>query len=509
MSYTSGKATADVCDRDYFKKGIAGEQGVDVVMRSRFSAGRVVGFYAPVRFEGEICGVLVGFLNEHTVSNLLRTQLYGYAADTMLLDGNGTVLGRYIDSQTEKIANVRDVTHTIREGQRTKAMEALENRTSCAFRFQGTAGESTGCIVPVEGTDWMVLQLFPSEAVRDMVDAVNRDEQFLMVLLTALLVWFGAQILFVWKKKAALDHARENKDRVTKLLQNVADDYICLIDVNLKTGQEEQFRLYDGEKLTDWAEGNYDYTHCVKRYAQSVVCENDRQRFENAASLQTLEQVLTAQKDFYMEYDAMVGGEKRHLQSKFTRYAEPGREAHILIGILDITGLTREQVRAQTSMDLIVSAASTVYPFILEENLTKNETRTVYNQGIVHAGRMERLTVEELVDSLKTSVEPEDLEKLTPSMGWEAKLAAYGRGERSSYLRLRQWGDDGKIHWMETRHIRALDDPGRASVPIVAVTANAFDEDWQEAKKAGMNGHVAKPVSLQELKRVMAQVSGA
>ena len=112
-----------------------------MVMRSRFSAGRVVGFYAPVRFEGEICGVLVGFLNEHTVSNLLRTQLYGYAADTMLLDGNGTVLGRYIDSQTEKIANVRDVTHTIREDQRTKAMEALENRTSCAFRFQGTAGE--------------------------------------------------------------------------------------------------------------------------------------------------------------------------------------------------------------------------------------------------------------------------------------------------------------------------------------------------------------------------------
>jgi len=43
-----------------------------------------------------------------------------------------------------------------------------------------------------------------------------------------------------------------------------------------------------------------------------------------------------------------------------------------------------------------------------------------------------------------------------------------------------------------TRAIRAL--PGRAQLPILAMTANAFDEDRQACLEAGMNDHVGKPV---------------
>ncbi len=57
-----------------------------------------------------------------------------------------------------------------------------------------------------------------------------------------------------------------------------------------------------------------------------------------------------------------------------------------------------------------------------------------------------------------------------------------------------------------TRQIRALEDAARASVPIVAMTANAFDEDKQKALEAGMNGHVAKPIDIPQLMDTLKEV---
>ena len=50
-----------------------------------------------------------------------------------------------------------------------------------------------------------------------------------------------------------------------------------------------------------------------------------------------------------------------------------------------------------------------------------------------------------------------------------------------------------------TRAIRALDRPDASSVPIIAMTANAFDEDRKRSKAAGMNAHLAKPLDMQAL----------
>jgi len=59
-----------------------------------------------------------------------------------------------------------------------------------------------------------------------------------------------------------------------------------------------------------------------------------------------------------------------------------------------------------------------------------------------------------------------------------------------------------------TRAIRALDRADAQNVPIVALTANAFDEDVQRSLQAGMNAHLSKPVDPEHLYQTLEELIG-
>ena len=58
-----------------------------------------------------------------------------------------------------------------------------------------------------------------------------------------------------------------------------------------------------------------------------------------------------------------------------------------------------------------------------------------------------------------------------------------------------------------TKHIRSLKDPKLSAIPIIAMTANAFDEDKKAAYDCGMNGFISKPIVIEEIVRELGKIS--
>jgi len=56
------------------------------------------------------------------------------------------------------------------------------------------------------------------------------------------------------------------------------------------------------------------------------------------------------------------------------------------------------------------------------------------------------------------------------------------------------------------KNIRRLEDQKKASIPIVAVTANAFEEDRMIAMEAGMNGYLAKPYDVPAIMEMLKKL---
>ena len=101
------------------------------------------------------------------------------------------------------------------------------------------------------------------------------------------------------------------------------------------------------------------------------------------------------------------------------------------------------------------------------------------------------------------------------SMGFEVETAVNGREAVDKVMAAEPGYYDAVLMDIQmpvmngyeaTELIRSLPEPELASLPIIAITANAFAEDVQKALDVGMNGHIAKPLDKDNIRRVLKEV---
>lgn len=348
--YTSDGVITNISDREYFKRGIVGNWGICQVPHSSVNGEKLIGFYAPVYYNDKICGIMVGFLSEKTVSDILDSSMYNYPADTYILSKDGTVIGSCNEEGTTAFSNISDAAKYISEQYKDGFISAIENQQNFQFIFRGSKGKSIGYIVPIKGTDWTLAQIFPSEATYEVMLSTHKDSVKSFAMITLIFAIFILVLLLLYRRNAKEKAEEIANNKINTLLRCVSEDYVYLINVDLETQQEVRYKLFSGDALEDWADGHYNYTYCIEKYADDFVAEYDRQRFIEATKLSVLMDVLTIQNNYYIEYDVVIDGNTMQYQGKFTISNEKPFENHMLISIRDITESARERIAREKEL---------------------------------------------------------------------------------------------------------------------------------------------------------------
>ncbi len=183
----------------------------------------------------------------------------------------------------------------------------------------------------------------------------------------------------------------------------------------------------------------------------------------------------------------------------------------IIITAYDVTAIMEEAkdigVTAYCNKPIFLSELRDTLASCIHSEKEEEETATVATAEDVEAFKGKRILLVE-----DNELNREIAEELLTESGFEVETAEDGSvavekvaSSEAGYYDLVLMDVQMPIMdgYEATRRIRALDNEQLASVPIVAMTANAFDEDRRQAAECGMNAHVAKPIDIQQLMQVL------
>ena len=147
-----------------------------------------------------------------------------------------------------------------------------------------------------------------------------------------------------------------------------------------------------------------------------------------------------------------------------------------------------------------------VLPFEIDKSVVKEEVQT--EQEVPDVAGMRVLLVEDNELNLEIArylLEEADVEVTVARNGQEAVDIFKDSKENEIDLILMDIMMPVMDGLEATRRIRTCGHPRGSDVPIIAITANAFADDIQKAKNAGMNEHLAKPFEMEKVLRVIAR----
>ena len=349
---TSSGTHADVTDRDAYRKGMQGETGVCAVINNELAQHQFFSFYTPLRYQGEIIGVLCGLYSEERMQDIIETQFFGVTARTYLCMGDGTVITcagtkKKPDNLLEFVINSQNITGKSEDAFR----HAFETHTSQSFSYENSTGTANAYLAVLEYNDWVLVQVFPASITNQMRSTTDNAAVALVGgVIAAFLIYIGYLLISKQRKERQL---RDENEEISQIVMSVTELFSRFAIADLKHNTYSYVTKADGMPESGT------YTTLLEYVSEFYVDGEDGVDMKAMITPEHIREVMT--KDVsYLQYEYHIcRGEDRweNMSVICLKRDSSGKPISVLFAIQNITERKRMELESHVALQNAFDAA--------------------------------------------------------------------------------------------------------------------------------------------------------
>ena len=349
VSYASDGRTSSAAGHDYYENGMMGKKGTSVVFDSEFYDETMLCFYAPVRYDGRIIGVMRGaYLAEEYLKDMLSTTYFGVGASTHLCMPDGSVIA-CSDSKAHKgdLISLLVEMNMIDSNTAEKTRGVFENGGEGAFICDAGSETDNLCVRYLSGEDFVLVQTFPKSVTQHMI----KDENWVGIRLEIMMIGlFGLYIISLivraQREKKALQKENQEMAYIINGVNTLFTRYI-MVDFASDTYQYLVGTRPENSELA--VSGGYE--DLQKHLCSIIIDEEGGRQFAQVIQKEEIIQAMEEQDDLLFENHVLRNGNEEwdHLNIICLERNE-GRASKVLFIRQAVTELKENELRIQAEM---------------------------------------------------------------------------------------------------------------------------------------------------------------
>ena len=380
LNLASNGQTNDSRDRNYYIKGMQGESGLEV-LTSRLTGQKMAVFYAPINYNGEIIGMLLGlYFAEDYLRDMLTATYFSEPVDAFLCTREGQIIASSnSEDHTQLLPDLLLESGNIdAETARIVHSAFLDGAESEGFICAPGCLTDNLCLVRIPGTEYILVQAFPKSVTQSMLRNANHTGMVLQAILVGLFALYVLVLLI-----------RNRRNRLLLEKENIQFGYVLR---GMNTLFSSRYLTVDLENNTYThmagigplssnlaMEGSYD--DIIRSHVQDIIGDEEKEQYRQTFQPESIIRILSDQDTFTYECHVSRNGKEdwEHLIAVCLQ-REAGRAVRILYVRQNITELKLRELQSQKAMAVmnrkerqyriaITSAAFCTFEFNLTRDL--------------------------------------------------------------------------------------------------------------------------------------------